>query len=318
MKIPSIELWLELETRCNLQCKFCYNYWKDGISTAPQRLTTEKMLEALANLFHSVDCEKIAISGGEPLLREDLYDILAFINDNRIPMVLTSNSILLSKHNINRLIQLGIVTFQLPLLSSNKALHDMLSGAESWQETLNSIVMLKEAGANVVPVFIATKINLEDFPNVLDICSILGIEEIIFNRFVPGGLGLRNQDLIGIPSENDLIDIIRNGNLKAHQLNLDIHLGVPIALPANLRTQLDRVKLSSCPVGAAQKKWTVDCEGNIRRCNHSQESIGNLLNGGAKTLLKELGQISMRKTEEENVRTCSFLGNARLIQIGSH
>ena len=61
-----VELWLELETRCNLRCPFCFNHWKDGTSAPPVALATDELLESLAELMTWVECESVALSGGEP------------------------------------------------------------------------------------------------------------------------------------------------------------------------------------------------------------------------------------------------------------
>src|SRR5918911_1229962 len=109
---PRVEIWYELETRCNLHCKFCFNYWKEGEARAPRRLPTAETLEGLRRLLDAVDCEKLTVSGGEPLLREDLFDLLALVKSRGIPMVLTTNGLLLDAEMIDRLRGAGVVTFQ--------------------------------------------------------------------------------------------------------------------------------------------------------------------------------------------------------------
>src|ERR1044072_7152246 len=145
MNKPRVQIWYELETRCNLHCKFCFNFWKDGVSRAPDKLSTVDTLRCLKRLFDVVDCEKLTISGGEPLLRDDLYEILGFIKGHGIPMILTTNSTLLDSRNISRLMGAGILTFQIPFHSTDKTLHDMLSGEECWSKTLNAFILLKRS-----------------------------------------------------------------------------------------------------------------------------------------------------------------------------
>lgn len=318
MRKPKVEIWYELETRCNLHCKFCFNYWKDGIQQSPRRLSTGDSLECLRRLFDAVECEKMSISGGEPLLREDLYDILAFIKGHDIPMVLTTNSTLLNPQNILRLMDSGILTFQVPFHSANQALHDKLSGAECWRDTLKAFISLRENGANVIAVFVATRLNLKEFGGVLEVCGALGIEEIIFNRFVPSGLGLKNRHLIGVPDDTEIIPVLIEANQLARNLNLQIHLGVPVDISPELRGQLDHISTASCPVAFGQTRWTLDAEGNIRRCNHSAAAIGNLLNGGADNLLKEINNSSYNQKKDEEIQPCQFIETNRLVQIQLH
>lgn len=318
MKKPKVEIWYELETRCNLHCKFCFNFWKDGISSAPRRLSTEDALESLKQLFNAVECERISISGGEPLLREDLYTILSFIKSNGIPMVLTTNSTLLTRQSILKLMDSGIVTFQIPFHSTDQALHDMLSGGECWRDTLKAFIALKESGATVIAVFVATLLNLHEFCGVMEICSLLGIRELIFNRFVPSGLGLRNRHLIGVPDENSLIPILVEANKKAKELDQFVYLGMPIDMPRELQHRFDRISIASCPIRLAQTRWTIDAAGNIRRCNHSGAIVGNLLHGGVEKLLSELHNGPVIAVKKKEIQTCQILGDSQLVQIRPH
>jgi MoaA/NifB/PqqE/SkfB family radical SAM enzyme len=314
MSKPTVQIWYELETRCNLHCKFCFNFWKDGSSKAPNKLDRSKTIKVLEVLFSLVCCEKITISGGEPLLREDLFAILRFIKAHNTPTVLTTNSTLLDRRNITKLRLSGIGTFQVPLHSICEEMHDMLSGAECWKRTLHALIMLKESGANVVVVFVATQINLPHFLDVMEVCSLLGINEIIFNRFIPSGSGIKNRQLIGVPTDNEIIAVLLEGNEKARQLGSRIHLGVPVQIPSDLRNALDRISLASCPVSTGQTRWTIDVAGNVRRCNHSGASVANLLSGDTKQWISEINAGSQTSSPEGMIQSCGIL-KSDLVQI---
>jgi MoaA/NifB/PqqE/SkfB family radical SAM enzyme len=312
---PRVEIWYELETRCNLHCKFCFNYWKEGDTRAPRRLPTAETLEGLTRLLDAVACEKLTISGGEPLLREDLFDILALVKSRGIPMVLTTNGTLLDAAMIDRLRGAGVVTFQLPFHSADRARHDFISGGECWRQTLRAFISLREAGANTLAVFVATKLNLKDFCGVLEVCAALGLREVIFNRFIPSGLGVRYRDVIGVPEDGELLPVLYEANERAERLGLQIHLGVPVELPPEARKSLTRVTTASCPVREGQTRWTLDAECNIRRCNHSGKSVGNILNGGLEVLLAELRTAPAAPAGAGETRCCQFLEPTRLYQI---
>jgi MoaA/NifB/PqqE/SkfB family radical SAM enzyme len=302
MTRPSVEIWLELETRCNLQCKFCYNYWKDGVTAPPPRLPAHEFIEGLSRLFDRVSCERLAISGGEPLLRDDLFEILPAIRDRGIPMVLASNSLLLNDAVIRRLMDAGIVTFQLPLHASLPELHNWLSGMECWRQTISAILALREAGAFVVPVFVATQRNLHQLTPVLELASLLGLDDLIFNRFVPGGLGLRHRELLGVPKDEELVQELRKAERRARELGLQIRQGVPVPLPEELETS-PALRQGGCPVGEGQPKWTVDCAGRIRPCNNSGQSIGSIFDDGLDVLVRDLE----RQTGGHSGRGCCFV-----------
>jgi MoaA/NifB/PqqE/SkfB family radical SAM enzyme len=318
MAQPRIEIWFELETRCNLHCKFCYNFWKDGSAQAPSRLSTAETIEALRRLFDAVDCQQMAISGGEPLLREDLYEILAFVRSRSVPMVLTTNSTLLSPTKIVELVNLGVTTFQVPLHSLNREVHDYLCGLACWEQTLRNLISLRSMGQNVVPVFVATACNLQDFPGVMKVCSCLGLDEIIFNRFVPTGLGRIYENTIGVPDDSSLIRALLQANEIALGLNMWVHLGTPITVSGEIRSRLNRIVLASCPVGLGQSRWLIDANGNIRRCNQSSLSIGNLLTDGLRILLQELDKPRSTNSGADQIKPCKILSDGQLLQLGDN
>ena len=132
---PWVELWLELETRCNLKCPFCYNYWKSGSLPEPSRASRAATVAGLQRILASVDCRKVAVSGGEPLLRSDLLELLSAIREFHVPMVLTTNGVLLSAKRLQDLMDAGIAHFQVPLHSHQPATHDLLSGVQCWDQS---------------------------------------------------------------------------------------------------------------------------------------------------------------------------------------
>ena len=109
---PHVNLWFELETDCNIECRFCYNYWKDGRSPAPVRRDTAATLTALRRLLAAVDCRQFALSGGEPLLRPDLSAIAETVAGHGIPLILTTNGVLLTPPRVEQLSRAGVRTFR--------------------------------------------------------------------------------------------------------------------------------------------------------------------------------------------------------------
>jgi MoaA/NifB/PqqE/SkfB family radical SAM enzyme len=307
-----IEIWFELETRCNLKCKFCYNYWKNGKFIEPKRLGASELIRGFRNLLEVVDCNQVAISGGEPLLRKDIIEIIQFFREMNIPMILTTNGLLLNKSKIALFKKSDIQTFQIPLHSMDAGIHDFLSGNECFFETIETILNLLENNCHVIPVFVATKINLNHFLNVLKSCSHMGISEIIFNRFIPSGFGEVNQHILGCPSDQELSEVLEKCYEFAKKSSIVIHLGVPILLLESFNLMQDYIKPASCPVRLAQTRWTIDSSCNIRRCNHSHQNVGNLLSDGADVILKEL---SMQHECSNQFHSCQFIETEKTFAV---
>lgn len=299
-----IKLWFELENHCNLGCKFCYNYWKDGRYAPPSQLSARQLIKCLENLFSVVECSQITLSGGEPLLRNDLFEILEFISAKKIPMVITTNGLLLSGEIVERLLSYGVKTFELPIHAMKPDLHDYLSGKKCFDATVAAFILLKEKRCNVIPVFVATKRNMEEFISIIKFAELFKFERIILNRTVPGGLANVFSKEIGIPTDSEMIELLLKTHKYAEENGIAIHLGVPINVPNHHKM---KVIQASCPVAFGQSRWILDSGGNLRRCNHSPSSIGNLLHGGEKILETELLANSSQPCSHSY--TCQFLDN---------
>lgn len=310
---PCIEVWFELETRCNLRCKFCYNYWRSGEQAAPARLSARDLIVCFEHLRRVSDISKVTLSGGEPLLRQDLPELLDYLSGLRMPLVMTTNGLLLDEHRIDQLVSKGVRTFEVPLHAADPAIHDQLSGLVCFDRSLDTIITLARKGLTVVPVFVATSINLAELQDVIRICASLGLHAIIVNRAIPSGMALVNREEIGIPTDKEMVAGLLACLDLAAACDMTIHLGVPVHIDASLMAgRADRIRTASCPVRTAQTRWTVDAAGNLRRCNHSAHTIGNLLRGGEVALQQELARSSTRCN---GFHPCQFVDEHRPYEV---
>lgn len=307
---PSIQLWLELETRCNLKCRFCYNYWKDGSASEPSARSTEDTLTALADIVAKTECQYVAFSGGEPLLRPDLLQLISFVRSQGIPGILTTNGVLLTRSKILMLMEAGIETFQIPLHSHDARIHDELSGGICWEKSLTAIVNVQSCGSHVVPVFVGTNLNLTDLPRVVRIAGELGLRKLIFNRFIPTGLGAVYKSIIGVPSECELVPVLDEANAVAAKYHMAIQLGVPVEVSPEVSRSWGSVEMASCPVRSGQQRWTMSSDLTLRRCNHSPRSTSSI---------DEIVRERLKGQDEASaagvIRPCQFLHPERYVQI---
>ena len=107
---------------------------------------------------------------------------------------LITNGTLLAPGIIKDLIRTGIQMFELPLLASDKSVHNRLCRNESFEKVINSLIHIKENQGRVVVVFVATRWNIHYFEETLKLCLAIGLDGLMFNRFNPGGEGLNHID----------------------------------------------------------------------------------------------------------------------------
>lgn len=300
--ILSIDLWFELETECNLNCIFCYNFWKDNKQKKTRQLSENDIKIVLDNIFTNIKCENIALSGGEPFLRSDIFEIIDFLGKKNINITLVTNSLALNKSKIEFLKKYNI-SFEIPFHSTNKTIHNYLTQNNSWEKTLENIINLKKT-FNVTPVFVATKKNLNNFLDYLETMYLLDINKIIFNRFIPGGTGLLNLDSLEI-TDKEIEKILMIADKLAKKLQIEIILGTPINFSQAIREELSNITLASCPISKNQTYLFIDSEGNLKQCNHSSKVLGNLLKDNIyDILLKRENNFSKVLN---NIKMCEFI-----------
>jgi MoaA/NifB/PqqE/SkfB family radical SAM enzyme len=158
------ELSIEVTTHCNGACLHCFA--RAGISepsTLPVALVKEIVAEG-----YDAGCRYLHITGGEPLLWEDLFDTLDYAFDLGYQTVfLNTNGTLLTEDVCGRLTAHDGLTLSVSL-EGPEALHDRLRGAGSYNRTLTHIENVQEAGIDLFIFTTARKSVLQSLPRFAD------------------------------------------------------------------------------------------------------------------------------------------------------
>ena len=92
---PLISLRISITNRCNVKCFYCHH---DGIVPENYEMTSNEM-QRIVKVAKEIGIEKIRLSGGEPLIREDIVDIVTKISSVGFRDIsLTTNGVLLGKY----------------------------------------------------------------------------------------------------------------------------------------------------------------------------------------------------------------------------
>lgn len=170
-------LW-EVTQRCNLQCIHC----RADASPAKKdkRNIAGKNAERLIDELSEIGCPTLALTGGEPLLRKDIVNIVAYANSKKIKTRIQSNAQLLTAPLADKLKKAGLFSYGVGLDGSSPAINDKIrnkSGA--FKKAINAIKILKERGIKVHVEFTVTKINLNELKNTLDLLESLGVDTFL-------------------------------------------------------------------------------------------------------------------------------------------
>jgi radical SAM protein with 4Fe4S-binding SPASM domain len=269
-------LIFEITQRCNHDCPHCYNAWKNDQPYPMGELGTADTIALLGKALYETGAAHVTLSGGEPLLRRDIYAIVDFLKARGIVINLISNGALLTAETIAPFLPDKISIFELPLLSCERAIHDRMSGSPgAFDRTTLAMAELKATGQRVVGVFVATKLNLPQWRETAELAFALGLDGIMFNRFNPGGEGYKNLELLQ-SSPADLQQALDIAEAVAEEYQMPISCSIPMP-PCLFKTeQYKRLGFGFCAAGTARAYYTIDPLGNLRPCNHSNTILGNI------------------------------------------
>ena len=128
-KTPLV-VFLTITTRCNARCVYC-NCWQLPF----KELSTEQIFKIVDELaYHGT--LRISITGGEPLLRDDIGDIIGYIKKKKIFVSINSNGLLLPE-NIKKIKEVDLVQLG---FDGPKEIHDILRPVGTYQRVIDSMV----------------------------------------------------------------------------------------------------------------------------------------------------------------------------------
>ena len=266
----------EVTQRCNHDCLHCYNAWKNPVDYPMGELPTAETLAMLGKMLDETGASLVSLSGGEPMLRADIHEIVDFLVGRGATINLITNGALLDEAAVARLTPDRASIFELPLLSCERAIHDRMSGAPgAFDKTTMAMADLELAGARVVGVFVATKLNLPTWRETAELAVALGLDGVMFNRFNPGGRGCEHVELLqASPAElQGALDIAEEVS-REYRLPISCSIAMPPCLFDTER--YERLTFGFCAAGTERAYYTLDPLGNVRPCNHSPTLLGNI------------------------------------------
>lgn len=150
---------LQYDYKCNMKCQHCSI--RRLQSKQDRRYVTPVNIEALSKQAHELGLARWVITGGEPLIFDDLEDIVKAINPELFYINLDTNGWLLTREKAEWLKSIGIDRIQLSLDSLNPKEHDEFRNMPgSWERAVHAIDDAKRAGLDIFINTVCTKERL--------------------------------------------------------------------------------------------------------------------------------------------------------------
>jgi heme d1 biosynthesis radical SAM protein NirJ len=184
-----VVIW-NLIRRCNLRCKHCYSISADV--DFPGELTTAEVLRVMDDL-EAARVPALILSGGEPLLRPDIFEVAARAKALGFHVGLSSNGALISRANIEHIAAVGFAYIGVSL-DGIGATHDRFRGKSgAFVAALDGLRLCRDRGMKVGLRFTMTMDNHDELQDVLDLAEAEGIDRFYLSHLVYAGRGNKNR-----------------------------------------------------------------------------------------------------------------------------
>lgn len=284
---------LEMTYRCNHECLFCSCPWErqDGSFDIREELTSDRW-KSITGMLCELGVSSIAFTGGEPLLKEGIRDIISHaagciveridtvdgkLVSEMVPpsLYLLSNGKLVDDEVLELCREHGVtLSMSLPGLSTYRE-H---TGFDTADQVLDLFGRASEMGLRTVANITVTSRNLFELRRTVAAALLAGAGQVLLNRFLPGGRGMAHREELSLKPENipELLSVADGVLKKAGRFGtLGTEIPICLADPSDYSNITAGTQCS-----AARQFFVVGPSGHVRVCNHSEVRLAHIENYG--------------------------------------
>jgi len=311
----------EITRRCNLRCIHCRSSSEAEVKGHPDFPTEEayRVIDDISSYAKPV----VVLSGGEPLLRNDVFDIARYGTEKGLRICLATNGTLVDEGICEKIKGSGIRIVSLSLDGATDVVHDDFRQQKgAFAGTINAARLFKKNGIEFIINSSFTKRNQDEIPRVYKLAKELGATAWYMFMIVPTG---RGEDIMDEIISKEDYERILEWHYEMEKDEDDI-LVRPTCAPHYYRVVLqkkkergDRFKRRSLKFStggakgciAGQLICLIDVDGNVLPCSYFPVSAGNIRERSFKeiwegsTLFKELRDF---KGYKGRCGRCEFIG----------
>lgn len=284
---------VDVTYRCNERCVHCYLPHDDR-----GEMTTAEIVELLDQLADA-GVFFLTISGGEPFLRKDLFEILAHARARTFNVKLKTNAILIREGEAERLRRLNIDGVQISIYSHRPEVHDGITKVKgSLERSVAAIRFLRACGLKVTIANVLMRINRRDYPGVQALAAELGAHFTIDPTITPhieGDRGLLDLNV----SRADLEEVFHTESLVG---NLEEFCAPPAAVDDDV--------LGEVPCSAGHTTCYISPYGDVFPCVQFPLPSGNVRQQKFLDIWRDSTQLrEVRSITARDLDGCSACGH---------
>ncbi len=270
-------LLAEITYRCPLHCPYCSNPVAASLCEAPRRpqgggysngeLTTEEWKRVIREAA-VLGVLQIGFSGGEPLARPDLAELIRAAREAKLYTNLITSGIGMDDDRVRALRDAGLDSIQLSFQSDESTLADEIAGTRAHERKLDVAAKIRAAGISLSLNFVIHRRNIDRLPQIIDLTEALGAERVELANVQFYGWAFRNRAAL-LPTREQ-VDRARD-IATAAKARLAGKIDIFYVLPDYYET-----RPKPCLNGWGQRYLTVNPTGDVLPCPTASSAIPDL------------------------------------------
>ena len=300
MKDPFYIQW-HITNFCNLRCKHCYqeDFSKNSDLDWPGlKRVSDNLLTTLKG-WDKTAC--IHFTGGEPLLKPELFLLLNDFDQQSMieELGIITNGLLIDEEIMGKLSSFSkLRKIKISLDGSDAEMNDSIRSKGTFEKVMRNISLIKkDERFEIILMFTVMKKNFRSLPSLFKLCQNLGVDGLIIERFIPLGKG---REIVGeVLSKEEWKEMI-GMLLDFFSPEGEGHPFLPYqAFQISFNGEEPELLGAPCVIGV--DGLCIIPEGNVFPCRRLPISIGNLLDQSLKQIW-ESSELLERLRRKENLK----------------
>lgn len=265
----------DITSRCNLKCIHCYS------SAQKEELSTSDVYHII-DMLYEIGAGIIDFGGGEPLLRDDIFDILSYSKSVGLYTSISTNGILLNEDCIQRLKTFKIDHVCISLDGAKPETHDYIRNKKgTYEKTINGIKNCLKAGINTQISTVFMKSNIDELADIYSLLKSLDVDGWYVYDFIPAGRGRELKDEILNPKQRQQLfahlqefAVSSNMSLKPYPYSITINS----ACGKDTYFYKKYGRLTELFKGCLAARWVchISSNGDLHPCHLLPHKLGSL------------------------------------------
>lgn len=295
MEYKNMNITIDVTSKCNLRCKHC------RVNEIGYDMTLYE-IEEVFNKLTDFKPRGVFISGGEPLIRDDIVEIVKKSKKLAPVTILNTNSLLLTENKLKELIDSGLNYIQVSVDGIEEQ-HDYIRGKGTYKKTIEKMKLINEY-SDQIKLHISSVVSqknidyMEEFARQILEIEKINVQILGFKRFIPNNV-LKDTAALG---KDGLKKLYKNLELlqKKYNEKTTIVSDMPMKNVFNEKRAIEVMKkynLSCVGCSAGVNGISIRNDGTVTPCTLLYISCGNILKQNLKEILQNADMVKIKNRE---------------------